>query len=64
MDYIFTYMEMFVCVKETVKISYKKLSTIQEQKAIYVEKKKNIRRRKQLVFEYFLYLEDLIEEKF
>jgi hypothetical protein len=58
-------MEMFVCVKETVKISYKKLSTIQEQKAIYVEKKKkNIRRRKQLVFEYFLYLEDLIEEKF
>jgi hypothetical protein len=64
MDYIFTYMEMFVCVKETVKISYKKLSTIQEQKAIYVEKKKNIRRRKQLVFEYFLYLEDLIKEKF
>jgi hypothetical protein len=57
-------MEMFVCVKETVKISYKKLSTIQEQKAIYVEKKKNIRRRNQLVFEYFLYLEDLIEEKF
>jgi hypothetical protein len=57
-------MEMFVCVKETVKISYKKLSTIQEQKAIYVEKKKNIRRRKQLVFEYFLYLEDLIKEKF
>jgi hypothetical protein len=64
MDYIFTYMEVFVCVKETVKISYKKLSTIQEQKAIYVEKKKNIRRRNQLVFEYFLYLEDLIEEKF
>jgi hypothetical protein len=58
-------MEMFVCVKETVKISYKKLSTIQEQKAIYVEKKtKNIRRRNQLVFEYFLYLEDLVEEKF
>jgi hypothetical protein len=57
-------MEVFVCVKETVKISYKKLSTIQEQKAIYVEKKKNIRRRNQLVFEYFLYLEDLIEEKF